>query len=260
MAPSPECLLALPGLISFWDFQGSSFRARGPYAYELEPREGEVQRVPDGVFGPDSRRLGAGPWLCAPRAACPALDVHGAAAAVSVVAWIKREPAPVELADSCQAIAGMWNEHGRRQYCLFLNLRIWNSAEQVGAHVSRVGGPTPGHPYCMDAAIGATKVPFGRWVCVAATYDGSSARAYLNGALDARGDRNPYHYPGGLFDGGPNGADFTVGAVARPETVTPEFQEVGHVVANRFHGLLGGLAVFNRALPAAELLLLAAVD
>ncbi|MBC8009394.1 MAG: LamG domain-containing protein, partial [Burkholderiales bacterium] len=212
-----------------------------------------------GVFGPGSARFSDGPWLCAPRADCPALNLHGPAAQMTVVAWIKRDPTPPDLAWSCQAVAGMWNEHGRRQYCLFLNLRIWESAEQVGAHISRTGGPTPGYKYCMDAALGATPVPFSTWQCVAVTYDGAQARAYLGGVLDAREGRNPFAYPGGLHDGGPHGADFTVGAVSRPETVTEDFREIGHVVANRYRGLLGGLAVYNRALAAPELLALAAL-
>ena len=57
------------------------------------------------------------------------------------------------------------------------------------------------------------------------------------GRLDERPGRNPYPYPGGIFDGGPAGADFTVGAVHR-----------GVEMGNFFAGLLGGLAVYQRAL------------
>lgn len=248
------------GLISFWDFQevpGHGFCAKGQHSYRLEERDGFPERVADGVFGPQSLRFGAGPWLSAPRVTCPGLDRSGPDARVTLMAWIKREPAPTDLTASCQAVAGMWNEHGRRQYCLFLNLGIWDSAEQVGAHVSRVGGPTPGYKYCMDAAIGATPVPFDRWSCVAMTYDGTHAKAYLDGRLDHRGLRNPFACPGGFYDAGPDGADFTVGAVDRPATVTDDFREVGHVVANCFHGLLGGLAVFDRALDDQEIATLA---
>ncbi len=147
----------------------------------------------------------------------------------------------------------MWNEHSKRQYCLFLNLRIKNSAEQVGAHISAIGSASPGEKYCMDAAIGATPVPLHVWQCVAITYDGTTARAYLNGRLDVRGDLNPYSYVGGIFDGGVDGADFTVGAVLRPEKVDDGFQEHGSVFANQYYGLLGGLAVYRRALTADEI-------
>ena len=57
---------------------------------------------------------------------------------------------------------------------------------------------------------------------------------------------NPYEYPGGLLDGGENGSDFTVGAVHRSG-------EMG----NWYVGLIGGLAVFNRALSDEEMAYLA---
>jgi hypothetical protein len=237
--------------------------AVGPKAYVLTEHGGKVLRANEGVFGPHSADFDSvdttGPWLQIARRDCPALNFSGPRAKLTMVAWVKRRPMP-DRAWSCQAVAGMWNEHGKRQYCLFLNLRIHDSGEQVCAHISHVGGPTPGYKYCMDAAIGATPVSFDAWHCVAITYDGQHARAYLDGTLDARGDRNPYHYPHGLFDGGQSGADFTVGAVARPERVemvdgTPV--EHGTVQANCYRGLLGGLAVFDRALPGEEIAALA---
>ena len=256
----PLSPLDVPGLICFWDFQDASpngFVARGPHAYRLEEMDGVALRVDEGIFGARALRLGNGPWLRAARGECPALDVHGPKAQVSLVAWLRREKAEYR---GCQAVAGMWNEHGKRQYCLFLNLHIWDSAEQVGAHVSCSGGATPGYKYCMDAALGQTPVPFEVWQCCAISYDGQWAKAYLNGRLDQRGERNPYFYPGGLFDGGQEGADFTVGAVARPESVGGDFQPHGAVIANRFHGLLSGLAVFNRALRDDEMAALAALS
>ena len=98
----------------------------------------------------------------------------------------------------------------------------------------------------MDASIGATPVPLDVWQCVAFSYDGTWARAYLNGSLDTRPERNPYYYPQGLFDGGPNGSDFTVGGVHR-------LGEMG----NWYCGLLSGLAIYNRALTDTEMLNLA---
>ncbi len=247
----------MPSLISFWNFQGDGpdHAAMGSARYLLVERGGSVPVVEcEGApFGRRAVAFGAGAWLEVPRSECPALNLHGPEAEVTILAWIRRSRSPV---GGCEAVAGMWNEHGRRQYCLFLNLGIHDSDQQVGAHVSSVGGPTPGYKYCMDAAIGATAVSFGEWHCVAMTYGGNSARGYLNGRLDERGTRNPYHYPGGLFDGGPLGADFTVGAVARPERVEMDNGrpvEIGHVQANLFHGLLGGLAVFARALTPGEI-------
>lgn len=234
----------VPGLVSFWDFQQPAGEARlsqGPYRYALHEQAGPVQRIEGGIFGSYAARLGPGQWLSAPRAAVPALNLHGPQAQVTVVAWLKREQKsnPKE----CEAVAGMWLETGKcRQYCLFLNLRIFDSADQVCGHVSAIGGPTPGHPWCMDASIGQTPVPFDQWQCAAFTYDGQFARSYLNGRLDPRRDRNPYPYPGGLFAAGADGADFTVGAVHRSGQM-----------GNFFQGALGGLAVFSRALNAQEM-------
>jgi hypothetical protein len=243
------------GPVAFWDFQepeGSARRSAGSSAYELIERGGVVERADDGVFGPHAARFGAGPWLEIERGKCGALNIHGRNARLTVIAWIRRD---TDLAPhpACEAVAGMWNEHAKRQYCLFLNLRIHDSSQQVGGHVSGIGGPTPGYKYCMDAAIGATPVD-DRWHCAAMTYDGELARVYLDGLLDARGDRNPYRYTEGIFDSG--GANFTVGAVARPERVemvNGQPREIGHVQSNLYKGLLGGLAVYQRALSDEEL-------
>jgi len=242
-------VMRLQGLICFWDFQtltDDGYISQGLQMSVLQESGGPVATANDGVFGSRSIRLGDDGYLSIPRSAMGRLNIHGPNAQLSVVTWLKRQPAT--NAHACQAVAGVWNEHAKRQYCLFLNLRIWDSADQVCAHVSGIGDATPGYKYCMDAAIGHTPVPMDQWQCCAMTYDGQYARAYLNGQLDHRGDRNPYAYDQGIFDGGEQGGDFTVGAVARPQTVDDQFQEHGSVVSNRYFGLLGGLAVFDRAL------------
>jgi len=213
----------------------------------------------EGVFGPRSLEFEANGDLAKGflyLSAGDGLSLGGSEARLTVIAWIKRRSSPYK---GCQFLAGVWNEHGRRQYGLFLNLKIWGSAEQVGAHVSQHGGPTPGYPYCMDVAIGATPVPFDHWHCVAMTYDGHEAAAYLDGTLDAREPHgkaggNPFSLPGGL---NPGSADFTVGAVPRPGRVEADpgggFRETGSLIGNPFVGLLGGLAIFRRPLTASEL-------
>ncbi|TLS51774.1 LamG domain-containing protein [Paenibacillus antri] len=242
-AAGRAAVLGTAGLVAFWDFQdaeGAAKVADGPHAYALEPKGGFIRRTGDGLFGPHAIELEHGQWLRLPRAACPALRFGGEGAAVTVAAWVKRKDV---RKPECQAIAGMWNEsEKKRQYGLFLDLRIWGSGHQVCGHVSASGGPTPGHKYCMDASIGSTAVPYETWSFVAFTYDGAYARSYLNGSLDRRDGYNPYPYPDGLYDGGADGADFTVGAVHR-------HGEMG----NFFEGTLGGLAVFDRALTEAEM-------
>ena len=257
-----EKILQLPGLVAFWDFQDGSLRALNPPFLELKSMGIPPAPVNEGVFGPRSLEFEAAGdlakgFLFFPAGGDHPLSLGGTNSQLTVVAWIKRKRSPYQ---GCQFLAGVWNEHRRRQYGLFLNLKIWDSAGQVGAHVSQHGGPTPGYPYCMDVAIGATPVPFDDWHCVAMTYDGKQAAAYLDGRLDAREPRgepgrNPFYLPGGL---NPESADFTVGAVSRPERVETDpqggFRETGSLTGNPFVGLLGGLAVFRRSLTAADLL------
>lgn len=227
-----------PSLISFWDFQeeaGQRRVAKGPYKYQLSEMNGPIKRVNEGVFGSYSIQINEGQWLNLPRKECRALNIHGPKAEITVVAWVKRAPFDT---GGCEAIAGIWNETGEsRQYCLFLDLHIWDSKDQVCGHISSTGAPTTGYKWCMDAAIGETPVPKDRWQLVAFTYDGQNVKAYLNGKLDERGDRNPYYYPYGILNGGESGSDFTVAGVDRSG-------EMG----NWYVGLIGGLAVFNKAL------------
>jgi hypothetical protein len=242
VSPTPDPL-SIQNLVAFWDFQeasGQKRQSKGPNAYALQEMNGPVETIPEGVFGRNAAFLKTGQWFNLPRKQCPALNIHGKNAQVTVVAWVKRAQ---KDHIQCEAIAGMWNETDKqRQYCLFLNLRIWDSADQVCGHVSGMGGPTAGYKYCMDASIGATPVKYGVWECVAFSYDGKQVKSYLNGKLDLRPERNPYPYEEGLFDGGEAGADFTVGAVFRSG-------EMG----NWFTGAIGGLAVYNRALTDKEL-------
>lgn len=256
--PSAQNVLQIPDLVAFWDFQEPSNApriSRGPRPIALEVC-GKVERAEVGVFGPYGARFTGEGYLGASRKDAPELGIGGAGAQVSILAWLRREEC--RNWGGCECVAGVWNEHAKRQYALFLNLRIWDSSQQIGAHVSDIGGPTRGFKYCMDAAIGQTPIPQNEWVFAALTFDGREARAYLNGVLDAREGRNPLPFPRALFDGGPNGADFTVGAVARPVSVGDDGTENGSIMGNPFFGVLGGLAVFNRALSASEMANLAA--
>jgi len=228
----------LPDLISYWDFQepsGLPRIAKGPHAYALIEMAGPVARVDGGILGVHAVELKEGQWFNCPRGSCPELNIHGPQSQVSVVAWIKRQ---LTATVHCEFIAGQWNEtRKQRQYGLFLNIGLHGNRNQVCGHVSNVGGPTPGCKYCEDLSINVTPVPLGSWQCVGFSYDGIQARSYLNGVFEPRETWNPYHYPGGLFAGGKDGSDFTVGAVDRSGQM-----------GNWFVGTLGGLAVYRRAL------------
>ena len=269
-AARTEAVLSVPDLIAFWDFQNTDFISLAPDQTQLEAVLQTPKLECGGVFGPHCARFesdgfASRGFLRASSTKAPALSIGGPNAQVSIVAWLKRAPRPAGEHPGCQFIAGVWNEHGRRQYGMFLNLRIWDSGEQIGAHLSHHGGATPGFGYCMDAAIGATKLGFESWHCAGISYDGHSARVWLDGVLDKRepqgeAGRNPFFYPKGLLAGD---ADFTIGAVQRPARVVTNcegsFVEHGALLANPFVGWLGGLAVFRRALEGKEMRDLAAL-
>ena len=257
-------VLQTPDLVAFWDFQNAGFTAISPDMVRLEVVQQAPKIESGGVFGPYCARFESDGFvsrgfLRVSAHQAPQLAIGGKDAQVSTVAWLKRAPRSAGEYNGCQFVAGVWNEHGRRQYGMFLNLGIHDSGEQIGAHISSHGGATPGFPYCMDAAIGATQIGFATWHCAAISYDGQNARVFLDGVLDVREPqgqpgRNPFFYPSGLLAGD---ADFTVGAVERPAKVLTNsdgsFSQQGALLANPFVGCLGGLAVFRRALNQSEL-------
>lgn len=246
-------------LISFWDFQepaGSDRISSGPYSYPLKERNGAVKRVSPGIFGPHSAYIEWGQWFSISREDCPALNIHGPDAQVSVIAWIQR------IADNhWQFIAGMWNEQDAvRQYALFTsghrqsNYRTYDRIEaehQPHGYISAVGGATPGKPFCYSYATGPTYLQKHRWYMLTSTYDGSRIKVYVNGSLDENPGYNPFLYEKGIFDAGINGADFTVAQRAVPKW--PDYPQNAPDNGVGFSGYLGGLGIFDRALTPAEI-------
>jgi len=241
----------IPNLLCFWDFQeapGAARVAKGAHSYTLTEMKGAVERSDGGIFGPYAVRLKKGQWFSIPRKECPAFDIHGKDARVSVVAWIKRSDT-----SAWQSIGGVWDEsRAKRQYFLFLNatsvtdvrtLKRTPVKDRMHGHVSSVGGATPGEKYCVTYSTGATAIPLNEWQCVAMSYDGQSSRVYVNGKLDALEHSNPFPYADGLYDAGPDGADFTLGS-----------NSVGGKPSNFFDGWIGGFAIYNRALSDEEML------
>ncbi len=186
-----------------------------------------------------------GQWLSIPREACPRLDVPGPDGMLTVFAWIKRRRTAV---GQCGFLAGQWNESncGRAVRALPQH-RCMASAASPGDRPSvQRWGPTLGYEYCIEGPVGSNAVPRDAWSTAGMTYDGRCGYAWLNGVLDERPGLNPYSMAGGLHDDGPDGSDFTVGAVDRSG-------EIG----NFFTGLIAGLAIYERALTPAEIFALA---
>ena len=230
-ASSPITTVALPS--------GAPFGARAAH-------------FPPPAFANNSARL------YAPRDAAASITrgIAGPHARVTIVAWVRLLGAVV----GGPFIAGAWDEYGlvggrtgARQYAIFLNLGACHSAPSftngAAAHISPVGGPTPGSLYSQTAACDPRTLAPDAWHCIANTYDGTAIRAWVNGTLVANGARNPFPLVGGIYDAervGGFGAEFGVGL--NRVNATSNGSVGGWRWTNRFEGLLGGVAVFNTSL------------
>lgn len=240
-------------LVAFWDFSNlndkgmASNAGRGTFYLT---KVGNVKQEYEGPLSGRSVRFdGKTGYLTLLHSLSGDLDITSSK--VTVVAWVKWE-------GGIGFVAGKWNEHdsgGRRQYGLFVSLPHYNGGDQVCGHISRNGGPTDPFPYSIDYSASNQRVPKEEWVCVAFTYDGEYIKSYLNGVFEGREpelidntagflndkpdgiiqQKNPYFYPYGI---GNNQSDFTVGSV-----------ELKSGMGNFFKGQIGGLAVFDDALP-----------
>lgn len=251
---------APPDPLALWTFQeptGAPRLSTGRVAYALVDGNASapIQRVSDGVFGPFSAYFPASGGndsqrLYATRAAAPAVTsgIAGPAAVVTLVAFIKRSAA--DATGGGAFIGGVWDENlAARQYALFTALAVCEAhpdyADGTVAHISPVGGPTPGSRYCETAACDTPALPSGAWHCLANVYNGTHIMAYTNGTAHAA-IANPFPLAGGIFSpeaSGRAGAEFGVGANFINVTAGAP-----RTLANRFRGRLGGLAVFDAAL------------
>lgn len=242
------------GLVACWDFGGKDvFTSKTGKSFTLKSDSIYPKIVKEGPLSGQSILFDGSNYLSIPYAQTGALNIH--TQAVTVVAWVKW------TGEQTGFLGGMWNEYqdgGKRQYGLFVSLPYYNGQDQVCGHISKTGRATPPFPYSIDYSASRQTVPSNQWCCVAFTYDGTYIRSYLNGVFEVRSpelidhtagfdgypngltqSKNPYYYPDGMGD---NGSDFTVGAVL-----------LKRGMGNFYKGLLGGLAVFNRALSDSEL-------
>lgn len=160
-----------------------------------------------------------------------------------------------------QYIAGVWNEGAaQRQYALFTNghkqsdcttLTRTDADNQAHGYVSAVGGATPDCKFCFSYATGKHQLEPNRWHFLVFTFDQKAIRLYFDGEFDENGPYNPFLWDKPIFDGEPQGADFTVA-----QRNVPSWLDYPQGTPHRrtsFAGLLGGLAVFDRALGADEI-------
>lgn len=251
-------LMRTQGLIALWDFKEAAGNPRvsiGVENFSLYEGNGLVDRVNEGPVSGYSIALNGSGYLTMHHSKTGRLNLHGNGQGVTVCAWVKW------TGQQTGFVGGMWNEYqdgGKRQYGLFVSLPHYNGRDQVCGHISKTGKPTPPFPYSSDYSASAQKVVPGEWTFVAFTYDGTYIKSFVNGQFQCRKMelidhttgfpgypegmkqiKNPFYFPDGMGD---NGSDFTVGAVLLKSGM-----------GNFFKGLIGGLAVFDRALKEKEI-------
>jgi hypothetical protein len=251
-------ITSMDGLVALWDFseeEGTVRKGKGKGGFDLVEAVSPMPRINEGPVSGFSTAFNGVNYLTMPNSKTGALNIYGDNRGVTVMAWVKW------TGEQTGFVAGMWNEHeggGKRQYGLFVSLPYYNGKDQVCGHISKTGKPTAPFPYSIDYSASPQKIPLNEWVCVAFTYDGKNIRSFLNGKFESRESelidhtigfegypngltqvKNPYHYPDGI---GNNGSDFTIGAVS-----------LKRGIGNLFKGLIGGVAVYDRALSEMEM-------
>lgn len=249
---------ATKGFLALWKFDelpGQDRKAIGAGNFPLKEMAGEIPRSNEGPLSGFSLQLDGDKFLSLTNAQTKELNLYGPQQGVTVLAWVKWS------GQHNAFVGGMWNEYqdgGKRQYGLFVSLPYYNGMSRVCGHISNTGRPTPPFPYSIDYSTSKQEVPKEVWTCVAMTYDGQRIKSFVNGVFlssepelidHTKGfegypdglvqQKNPYAFPDGM---GNNGSDFTVGAVL-----------LKRGMGNFFKGLIGGLAVYDRALTDSEI-------
>lgn len=250
------------GLLAFWDFSADGPHhpaTAGKANFVLVEQCGPIEKVHNGVFGKMCPRIGFGQWYRLERSGLGELDIHGHTP-LTMLVW-----ACPDSSRLWQFLAGVWNERdARRQYALFYNgawqfdfigRRRTACQHRVHAYLSHEGGHTPGDPACFSYATGATEIVPANWHCFALRWDGRFLEAWLDGRLDVHPGHNPLPFEGSIFSGGRAGADFTI--AQRCMAAWRDYPAGRMPTEEGFSGLLGGVAVYNRALEADEMRALA---
>ena len=241
-------------------------------------------------FGEMSASIGVSQMLHVPDTyeTAPLLNIHGDDATLTVVAWVKPSPALDNASHyDFGHLVGIWAEPiSVRTYVMFVPAssrgRVQGQPEgqvpYLDAEISRTGATM--QPLCrwsISYALGASPINHSSWHMLAMTFDGNAIRALVNGSLDVRPPDRPHRTPnftqcterwqnpapistwtnrsaGTWGPGGApvskNKADFTVGGQrGAPCLDGVQCSGMGHA----WSGRIGGLAVYDRALEAAEL-------
>jgi hypothetical protein len=277
------------GLVAVWDFQGdqgggNTVTARiGVESVTLTARGTKTvvkDAVDRGPFGPSL--VLDGETVFVKDGDIGALDVaKDGGTQVTVVNWVNDTARNHD--DAAYGIAFRAGSHceggpkSARQYGSYFDAigAIGDSHGHYTPHIGAQDGPTPGYQYNRDYAASARKsftgVGQGQWHMEAFTYDGEKIIAYVDGLADewknvaepppSRGwwpadpadalhhtvDRNPF-FLGKPINNSPTMKRFSIGGAIYGG---PPFPGVNFTT-----GKLGGVAVFNRALSAEEIMVI----
>lgn len=237
-------------LISLWDFNrpvNGGWSSSSSEDYFLAFGTSKVNQVFDEDLNRRVAEFRDGNWLSIPRDRLKDLNIQGDKATLTVLALVKKQSEK-----DWQAIAGVWDEsRSKRQYYMFLNasskthqdeMKRYPSQGRLHGHISSSGGKTPNEVAWISYASSKDPVVSQTWEWIAMTYNGKKIKVFVGGELQKDPQTNPFKYPEGVFDGGNDGAEFTVGA-----------NSVSNKMTNQFIGRMAYLAVFNEALTAKEI-------
>ncbi len=281
---------SIPDLVGFWTFgeaPGQQRVSQGtPSSHPLSEvaKAGAaptIGRLDEGPFSGHAAHFDGQHYLRLPYADTGDLNINGAAAEVSMIAFIRLDTMSKTVAGMWYEGGGAYDDVGSRQYALLMDMPMYGGNDQVTPHISAEGGVSrradgSAMPWCVDYAASDSTVETGTWVSVGFTYDSDYIRAFYNGAFEERPvdpdadnrtdsyftdegpggeDRgmNPYYHGKPIFEYDPaihsetkpqGGADFTVGSR----------YSGGSFFGEPMRGAIGGLAVFDRALTESEML------
>lgn len=274
------------GLIAMWDFQGDSPGSHsvtsrtGPQSTTLAARGDKTVKKDSGDPGPFGPSLLLdGETVFVKDGDIGALDVSKTGGQVTVVNWVNDTAADHDDTVDGKPVNGMAFRAGShceggaeeaRQYGSYFDGSFyldWSHAHYT-PHIGAQDGASPGYPWNRDYAASARKyftgVGQGQWHMEAFTYDGHQIVAYVDGLSDIwkdvpepepnvpgftlrqTVDRNPFILDKPI-NGSPTKKRFTIGGAVLGNP--PAFAGV-----NFTKGKLGGVAVFNRALTAEEIM------
>ena len=190
----------------------------------LVETSGDIPNSADKMFGSYSRDFELGDSEYLTHADGGSTDISGADQAISFICFYKSENA--DQTNEEVLIGKYDNVNSDIQYTLY----IATTGDVATLRLSSDGAST-------SSAVGATDIGT-NWRGIAAVYNDTDIRIYLDGSLDSNGSSNPRVYSGGIFNAN---EPFYIGVHLKAGNLD-EYAD----------GLIDDAAVFNRALTSVE--------